>query len=84
MKCAQIMGMADELSCKLLQDYEQAVKEDKVTAEIPKIYKCLPWGSVQECINYLYRRAVENRGAVERTQHMASAMRQELRRRILG
>ncbi|KAF5966213.1 putative aspartate aminotransferase, cytoplasmic [Fusarium bulbicola] len=84
MKCAQIMGMADELSCKLLQDYEQAVKENRVTAETPKIYKCLPWGSVQECINYLYRRAVENRGAVERTQHMAQAMRQELRRRILG
>ncbi|KAM0214759.1 hypothetical protein ACHAQD_008658 [Fusarium lateritium] len=84
MKCAQIMGMADELSCKLLQDYEQAVKEKRVTAETPKIYKCLPWGSVQECINYLYRRAVENRGAVERTQHMALAMRQELRRRILG
>ncbi|KAI1034597.1 hypothetical protein LB504_004599 [Fusarium proliferatum] len=84
MKCAQIMGMADELSCKLLQDYEQAVKENRVTAETPKIYKCLPWGSVQECINYLYRRAVENRGAVERTQHMAKAMRQELRRRILG
>jgi hypothetical protein len=39
---------------------------------------------VQECINYLYRRAVENRGAVERTQHMALAMRQELRRRVLG
>ncbi|KIL93116.1 aspartate cytoplasmic [Fusarium avenaceum] len=84
MKCAQIMGMADELSCKLLQDYEQAVKDDRVTAETPRIYKCLPWGSVQECINYLYRRAVENRGAVERTQHMALAMRQELRRRILG
>lgn len=84
MKCAQIMGMADELSCKLLQGYEQAVKENRLTSETPKIYKCLPWGSVQECINYLYRRAVENRGAVERTQHMAQAMRQELRRRILG
>ncbi|KAF4967950.1 hypothetical protein FSARC_4603 [Fusarium sarcochroum] len=84
MKCAQIMGMADELSGKLLQDYEQAVKECRVTAETPKLYKCLPWGSVQECMNYLYRRAVENRGAVERTQHMAQAMRQELRRRIFG
>ncbi|RGP79534.1 aspartate cytoplasmic [Fusarium longipes] len=84
MKCAQIMGMADELSGELLQDYEEAVKENRVTAETPKIYKCLPWGSVQECINYLYRRAVENRGAVERTKHMAVAMRQELWRRITG
>ncbi|KAF4467531.1 aspartate aminotransferase cytoplasmic [Fusarium albosuccineum] len=84
MKCAQIMGMADELSCKLLQDYEQAADECKITPETPRIFKCLPWGSVQECIGYLYRRAVENRGAVERTQHMAQAMRQELRRRILG
>ncbi|KAF4980668.1 hypothetical protein FZEAL_3336 [Fusarium zealandicum] len=84
MKCAQIMGMADELSCKLLQDYEQAVAQREVTAETPRIFKCLPWGSVQECMGYLYRRAVENRGAVERTQHMAEAMRQELRRRIFG
>ncbi|KAF5020473.1 hypothetical protein F66182_7512 [Fusarium sp. NRRL 66182] len=84
MKCAQIMGMADELSCKLLQDYRQAVKEGRATPETPRIYKCLPWGSVEERVNYLYRRAVENRGAVERTQHMAHAMRQELRRRILG
>lgn len=84
MKCAQIMGMADELSGKLLQDYEKAVKENRATPETPKIYKCLPWGSVQECINYLYRRAVENRGAVERTRHMAVAMRQELWRRTFG
>lgn len=84
MKCAQIMGMADELSCKLLQDYEQAASQGKVTAETPRIFKCLPWGSVQECIGYLYRRAVENRGAVERTQHMAEAMRKELRRRVFG
>ncbi|QGI91949.1 hypothetical protein CEK26_005018 [Fusarium fujikuroi] len=41
MKCAQIMGMADELSCKLLQDYEQAVKKNRVTAETPKIYNYL-------------------------------------------
>ncbi|RBR26008.1 uncharacterized protein FIESC28_01281 [Fusarium coffeatum] len=84
MKCAQIMGMADELSGKLLQDYEKAVKEGRATDKTPKIYKCLPWGSVQECINYLYRRAVENRGAVERTRHMAVAMRQELWRRLVG
>ncbi|KAM5386672.1 hypothetical protein ACJZ2D_000635 [Fusarium nematophilum] len=84
MKCAQIMGMADELSCKLLQDYERNVSQDTVTAETPRIFKCLPWGSVQECLGYLYRRAVENRGAVERTQHMARAMRQELWRRMFG
>lgn len=84
MKCAQIMGMADELSCRLLQDYEKTTAAAKGPAMTPRIYKCLPWGSVAECVGYLYRRAVENRGAVERTQHMADAMRQELGRRMFG
>ncbi|KAH7156621.1 FAD-linked oxidoreductase-like protein [Dactylonectria macrodidyma] len=84
LECGQILGMADELSCKLLQDYEKSVADPKIGDKSPRILKCIPWGSVGECMGYLYRRAVENRGAVERTQHMAEAMRQELRRRVFG
>jgi proline dehydrogenase len=83
-ECAQILGMADELSCKLLQEYEKAIADPKLRDTFPRIHKAIPWGSVQECMGYLYRRAVENRGAVERTQHMAEAMRKEVRRRVLG
>lgn len=84
LECAQILGMADELGCKLLQDYERAAADPKLRDTFPRMHKAIPWGSVGECMGYLYRRAVENRGAVERTQHMAEAMRKEVRRRVLG
>lgn len=85
LECGQIQGMADELSCELVQNYERALEQSsaaKVT--VPKAFKCLPWGSVGECMGYLHRRAIENRGAVERTQHMVTALRRELWRRIVG
>ncbi|KAJ5690725.1 Proline dehydrogenase [Penicillium macrosclerotiorum] len=85
LECGQIQGMADELSCQLVENYERAMREsnDK-NAFVPKAFKCMAWGSVSECMQYLHRRAIENKGAVERTQHMITALRQELRRRILG
>ncbi|KAK7425681.1 hypothetical protein QQZ08_007779 [Neonectria magnoliae] len=84
LECGQILGMADELSCKLLQDHDKSAADSNMGDKSPRILKCIPWGSVGECMGYLYRRAVENRGAVERTQHMAEAMRREVRRRVLG
>ncbi|KAI9902254.1 hypothetical protein N3K66_004071 [Trichothecium roseum] len=103
LECAQILGMADELSCELLQDYDRlfaaaAAAETKVSGDgnggevekggqggsLPKIYKCFHWGSVAECMHYLHRRAVENRGSAERTRHMAEALGRELRRRALA
>ncbi|KAJ5783101.1 Proline dehydrogenase, partial [Penicillium paradoxum] len=85
LECGQIQGMADELGCELVQNYEQALKESSVGKSIaPKAFKCMPWGSVGECMGYLHRRAIENRGAVERTQHMVTALRRELWRRIVG
>jgi proline dehydrogenase len=85
LECGQIQGMADELSCELVQNYEQA-HEDSSAANlnVPKAFKCMTWGSVAECMGYLHRRAIENRGAVERTQHMVAALRQELWRRVFG
>ncbi|POR32996.1 Putative proline oxidase [Tolypocladium paradoxum] len=81
LECAQVAGMADELSCQLIQNYEQCAAELSEGAA-PKAFKYLNWGSVSECMGYLHRRAVENRGGVERTKHMANALGEELWRRF--
>ncbi|OJJ53082.1 hypothetical protein ASPSYDRAFT_82563 [Aspergillus sydowii CBS 593.65] len=80
LECGQIMGMADELSCELVQRYETAAVEGRIGA--PRTFKCMHWGTVSECMEYLHRRAIENRGAVERTHHMRAALAREFRRRI--
>ncbi|KAJ5488596.1 hypothetical protein N7539_003486 [Penicillium diatomitis] len=83
--CGQIQGMADELGCELAQNYERACRQDRDgDVTFPKTFKCMAWGSVGECLQYLHRRAIENKGAVERTEHMLQALRKELRRRLLG
>ncbi|KAJ3473459.1 hypothetical protein NLG97_g10295 [Lecanicillium saksenae] len=75
--------MADELSCELIMNYENTRADQTAANSIaPKPYKCLTWGSVSECMGYLHRRAIENRGAVERTKHMAAALRKELWHRL--
>ena len=73
-------GILDELSCELVQRYETAAVEGRVGA--PRTFKCMHWGTVSECMEYLHRRAIENRGAVERTHHMRAALAREFRRRI--
>lgn len=85
LECGQIMGMADELSCALLERYEECQRDPQAgKAPPPGVFKFLAWGTVSECMGYMYRRAVENRGAVERTEHMVTALKQELRRRVWG
>ena len=85
LECGQIQGMADELSCELVQNYERTMQQSSTAnVPVPKAFKCMAWGSVAECMQYLYRRAIENKDAVERTQHMLDALRVELRRRIFG
>lgn len=74
----QLQGMADEISCGLLQRGSSA----EGNALIPRAYKCLAWGSTQECLGFLLRRAVENRDAVSRTKRWAASFRQELWRRM--
>ncbi|KAH0839179.1 proline oxidase Put1 [Fonsecaea pedrosoi] len=51
---------------------------------IPRVYKCLSWGSVQDCLYYLVRRAIENQGAAERMKSSLNEMQAELRRRFFG
>jgi len=66
---AQLMGMADEISCELVMAGKRSVAfdgEDQSTIQGPKVFKYLVWGSVGECAKYLLRRAEENREAVLR------------------
>ncbi|KAB8360612.1 hypothetical protein FH972_024350 [Carpinus fangiana] len=76
---AQLYGMADEVSCELLQKEES--NEVTSTMETPKIFKCATWGSMKDCLNYLLRRAAENKDALERTRETRDAMRLEIWRR---
>ncbi|KAJ9212791.1 hypothetical protein DTO166G4_5603 [Paecilomyces variotii] len=79
---AQLQGMADEVSCELLQGFQSAEAGTTVaTTESPNVYKLLTWGSVKECMGFLFRRAVENTEAVGRTKQSQLAMAQELQRR---
>ncbi|KAL9580661.1 MAG: hypothetical protein Q9212_004365 [Teloschistes hypoglaucus] len=81
----QLQGMADQLGCELLQHGEDAVRDGmegkgkKIL--VPKVYKCLTWGSVQQCMQYLVRRAVENHGATGAVKDGMPALVRELRRR---
>ncbi|KAI7284186.1 FAD-linked oxidoreductase [Hortaea werneckii] len=80
----QLQGMADQLGCGLLQ-FSEEMKHDGISSAgnpvAPKVYKCLTWGSIQECMQYLLRRAVENRGAAERQRDDVAGLWNELKRR---
>ena len=80
----QLQGIATELSCELLAKCEEmAMNQEPGTSKaVPKVYKCLTWGSVQECVQYLLRRMIENSGGSERLRDGMSAYSDELRRRI--
>ncbi|KAK2625505.1 hypothetical protein QTJ16_004817 [Diplocarpon rosae] len=97
---AQLQGMADEVSCELVlagrdaragsvsgPESEPGAGTGDVkpaTQDVPKAYKYLVWGTTGECMKYLYRRAQENKDAVERTREGRDAMARELWRRIWG
>ena len=87
MAYGQLMGMADHVSCELIQagDLKKKLQgngNEKV--DPPRAYKYLVWGTVGECLKYLLRRAEENRDAVVRTEEGRLALRAELGRRLLG
>jgi hypothetical protein len=79
---AQLQGMADEVSCELLEGFQSSEPTGKSSfVESPNVYKLLTWGSVKECMGFLLRRAVENTEAVGRTKQSQEAMFAELKRR---
>ncbi|EEQ89556.1 proline oxidase [Blastomyces dermatitidis ER-3] len=73
---AQLMGMADELSLGLLQKRQNVIEEDI------QVFKYAVWGTTEECMMYLLRRADENRDAVDRGQLTQQALWRELRLRL--
>jgi hypothetical protein len=73
---AQLQGMADEISQELVQD------PAKVADVNSKVVKCMTWGTTTQCLNYLMRRASENKEAASRTSDTRRAMGRELFRRF--
>ncbi|KAH7160356.1 FAD-linked oxidoreductase-like protein [Dactylonectria estremocensis] len=86
---AQLMGMADEVSLGLVSEgKESRVSEyENSSGELlPPIgvYKYTIWGSFEECLLYMLRRAEENQDAVARTRGTAIEVVREISRRILS
>ena len=83
----QLQGMADQLGCEMLQRGEDAARaafgSGARPVAVPRVYKCLTWGSVRECMQFLVRRAVENRGATGAVKDGMPALAGELRRRMI-
>lgn len=84
MAYGQLQGMADDISCKLVEEGKEARENNVIDREVPKPYKYLVWGTVGECMEYLVRRAQENKDAVSRTMDTKKAMSAELKRRMLN
>ena len=79
---AQLQGMADEVSCELVE--AGAASREAPTSVAPHLpaYKYLVWGTTGECMKYLLRRAQENKDAVQRTRSGRDAMWAEVVRRV--
>jgi proline dehydrogenase len=77
---AQLQGMADEISCELVQA-SKAVRAGEKHVDRPRAYKAATWGTLEQCMNFLMRRAYENQDAMGRTKETRRAMGEELMRR---
>jgi proline dehydrogenase len=80
----QLQGMADEVSCSLLQLCDKNQSKIDESAFRPSAFKCLAWGTTQECLQFLLRRLTENKGAMDRTRYWVIGFRKELWRRLRG
>ena len=91
---AQLKGMADELSFELTDKIEQltlkareaaanANSEEKDWYPEIGVFKYSVWGTFEECLLYMLRRAEENQDAAARSRGTARAMLKELVRRCV-
>lgn len=78
----QLQGMADNVSCDIVQEAKGRRAVATGSTEIPQAYKYLVWGTLGECMKYLLRRAQENKDAVGRTIDARKALGHELARRM--
>ncbi|KAI5295323.1 proline dehydrogenase [Ascosphaera acerosa] len=79
----QLMGMADELGCRLIQETRRiTAHDDSRELSAPNPLKLTVWGSPQECMQWLLRRAIENRDAVGRARQWRAQFQAELWRRL--
>lgn len=91
----QLWGMADEVSCEILQaagkrkglpagEGKALMTSSTVNLDVPRAFKCVTWGTTGQCLNFLLRRAAENKDAAARTEDSRRAMQGELWRRLRG
>lgn len=78
---AQLMGMADEISMKLANDIK-ATKAELPHGSDVSVYKYSVWGSLEDCLLYMLRRAEENQDAAARSRVTASLMLKEIGNRL--
>ncbi|KAF3919999.1 hypothetical protein ABW21_db0200966 [Orbilia brochopaga] len=74
---AQLAGMADEVSMSVING-------DASAGEPVNVVKYIPWGTMEECVKYLLRRADENKDSLKRTGSTRRAAWDELWRRVFG
>jgi len=82
MAYGQLMGMADHLSCELVQQANSRKDIASETVEVPEAFKYLTWGTMGQCMKYLLRRARENQDAVARTADARKALAKEIAIRL--
>lgn len=87
LEIGQLQGMADEVSCGLVQIRQQMDMVGTTASSAgdkwyPRAFKCLCWGRTRECVQFLVRRVVENRGSLDRTKFWLAGLKKELQRRI--
>lgn len=78
MAYAQLMGMADHISCELVQQSKTRKSALTPSGDIAEAYKYIAWSSMGTCMKYLYRRAQENKDAVSRTVDARRALGKEI------
>lgn len=81
---AQLYGMADDVSAELVLASKAGAGKEIEAEELdrPMPFKCATWGTLTECLNFLLRRAAENKDAAGRTDDTRRAMGLEIRRRF--